>query len=409
MVFMPPGSAKSTYASVLFPAWWFTQHPRSSIIAASHTAELAEHFGRAVRNSVAEHSLALGYGLALDSNAASRWHTTEGGSYFATGIRGPITGRRADLTVIDDPVKSMVEADSETVRNAVWEWYRSTLYTRLLPGGRVVLIQTRWHVGDLGGRLLEEMEAGTGDQWRVVNLPAICESNDDPLGRSNGEPLWPEWEDAAALARKQAAAGPRVWGALFQQRPTSAEGVLLKVEKIGALPALPAGGTAVRAWDLASTKDGGDWTAGAKIIRYPDGRFVIADMVRLRGSPAEVEAAIVNTAQQDGRAVQIGLPQDPGQAGKAQIAYLVSKLSGFRVASSPETGSKETRAGPLASQVEVGNIALLAAPWNRALLDEMRDFPAGKNDDQIDALSRAFGMLVGNQPIIFSPAQVRRM
>ena len=409
MVFMPPGSAKSTYASVLFPAWWFTRHPRSSIIAASHTAQLAEDFGRAVRNSVVEHGPALGYGLAPDSKAAGRWHTTEGGSYFAAGIGGPITGKRADLAVIDDPVKSMAEADSETVRNAVWEWYRSTLYTRLRPGGRVVLIQTRWHIADLGGRLLEEMEAGTGDQWRVINLPAICESNDDPLGRANGEALWPEWEDAAALARKQAAAGPRVWGALFQQRPTAAEGVLFKIEKIGALPALPAGGTAVRAWDLASTKDGGDWTAGAKIVRYPDGRFVVADMVRLRGSPAEVEAAIVNTAQQDGRAVQIGLPQDPGQAGKSQIAYLASKLAGFRVVSSPETGSKETRAGPLASQVEVGNIALLSAPWNRALLDEMRDFPAGKNDDQIDALSRAFGMLVGNQPIIFSAAQVRRM
>ena len=218
----------------------------------------------------------------------------------------------------------------------------------------------------------------------LSQLDAVLERHDYAL----------EWEDAAALARKRTILGERAWSALFQQNPVPAEGLLFKVEKIATVPALPAGGIAVRAWDLASTAGGGDWTVGAKIVRHQDGRFTIADIVRLQGSPADVERAIVNTAAQDGRAVQIGLPQDPGQAGKAQIAYLTSKLAGYRAVSSPETGDKATRAGPLASQVEVGNVSVVAAAWNRPLLDEMRDFPAGRFDDQVDALSRAFGMLV---------------
>jgi hypothetical protein len=128
---------------MLFPAWWFTQHPASNIIAASHTADLAEHFGRRVRNTIVEHAADLGYGLAPDNRAAARWQTTEQGTYFAAGIRGPITGRRADLAIIDDPVKSQAEADSPTFRENVWNWFRADLVTRLKPGGRIVLIMTR--------------------------------------------------------------------------------------------------------------------------------------------------------------------------------------------------------------------------------------------------------------------------
>lgn len=159
MVLMPPGSAKSTYASVLFPAWWFARHPSSSVIAASHTADLASYFGRQVRNLISEHSTDLGYGLANDNRAAARWQTTRRGTYFAAGVRGPITGRRADLVIIDDPVKSNAEADSATFRDNVWNWYRADLVTRLKPGGRVVLIMTRWHEDDLGGRLLAQTKA----------------------------------------------------------------------------------------------------------------------------------------------------------------------------------------------------------------------------------------------------------
>lgn len=407
MVCMPPGSAKSTYTSELFPPWFLSRHPGAAVIAASHTAELAERFGRRVRNRVIEHADVLGVGIRGDNAAAGRWETTAGGEYYAAGVGGSITGRRADLLLIDDPVASRQDADSETVRNRAWDWYRADAYTRLKPGGRVVVIMTRWHLDDLGGRLLAEAENG-GDRWEVIRLPALAEEN-DPLGRAPGEALWPEWEDKDALLRRQATVGSRDWAALYQQRPMLQEGSLFKVEKIGIMDAVPAGGEAVRAWDLASTANGGDWTAGVKLIRYSDGRFVVADVVRLQGSPRSVEDAIVNTAAQDGLSVQIGLPQDPGQAGKSQVQYFVSKLAGHRVLVTPETGAKETRAAPVASQVEVGNVSLVQAPWNRAFLDELRDFPAGRWDDQVDALSRAFGMLLTAAPMNINRAAIERI
>jgi hypothetical protein len=227
-VFMPPGAAKSTYASILYTPWHLAQNPKANVIAASHTAELAEKFGRRVRNLIVEHSPVLGVGLAPDSQAAGRWETDHGGEYFAAGVGGAIAGRRADLVVIDDPIRSREDADSETVRDKIWDWYKSDLYTRLKPGGRIVLIQTRWHEDDLAGRLLADMAAG-GDHWEVISLPALAEA-DDPLGRTVGQPLWPEWEDEANLERKRRAVGARDWSALYQQRPAPEDGDYFKLE-----------------------------------------------------------------------------------------------------------------------------------------------------------------------------------
>ncbi|MDR3718382.1 MAG: phage terminase large subunit [Bryobacteraceae bacterium] len=400
MVLMPPGSAKSTYVSVLFPAWWLHRRPRSAIIAVSHTADLSEHFGRQVRRLAGEHQEALGYRLLAGERAAGRWSTDQGGSYFATGVRGPITGRRADLVVIDDPIKSHSEADSIAYRDHVWDWYRSDLITRLRPGGRIVLVMTRWHPDDLGGRLLE-----SGDRWRVLRLPAMAEA-DDPLGRAPGEALWPDWEDGEALERKRQMVGSRVWAALFQQSPRQSGGVLFPAQRIDASEAAPADVREVRAWDLAATPAGlghdPDWTVGLKLAREVSGKYIVTDLVRLRGGPHEVEEAILATAHRDGRNVLIGLPQDPGQAGKHQVSWLVSRLAGYRVSASIESGAKLTRALPVAAQAEAGNLRVVRAAWNREFIDELRDFPHGRHDDQVDALSRAFTLLT------VAPAPPRR-
>jgi predicted phage terminase large subunit-like protein len=396
MVLMPPGSAKSTYASVIFPAWWLSRHPQSSVIACAHTASLAEHFGRRVRDLAAEAGLRLGYMLARDARSARNWRTSAGGSYFATGVRGPVTGRRADLLLIDDPVKSHQQADSALSRQLVWDWYRSDLTTRLKPGGRIVLIMTRWHVDDLGGRVLSDKS------WRVLRLPALAET-DDPLGRAVGDPLWPEWEDGAALARTRTVLGERDWAALFQQSPLPVTGMLFRTTGIETIEAQPVASQSVRAWDLAASVavDGRDpdWTVGVKLLREPTGRFVVADVVRLRGGPHEVEQAIVNTARTDGR-VTVALPQDPGQAGRAQMLYLTRKLAGHHVVATPESGAKLTRALPVAAQVDAGNVAMVRGEWNKAFLDELREFPHGAKDDQVDALSRAFAtMIADNAPL----------
>lgn len=394
MVLMPPGSAKSTYASVLFPAWWFVQHPSSSVIAASHTADLAAHFGRQVRALVAEHSAILGYRLATDNRAASRWQTSSRGEYFATGVRGPMAGRRADLVIIDDPIKSFGDAESAMRRERLWDWYRSDLTTRLKPRGRVVLIMTRWHEEDLAGRLLERSSA----EWKIIRLPALAEG-DDPLSRAVGEPLWPEWEDREALDRRRSLVGERIWAALYQQSPRPLQGALFKVAHIEVVDTVPRGllGPTVRAWDLAATVVHGgndpDWTVGVKVLRDPSGRWIVLDIVRLRGSPGEVQQAISQAADVDGRSVVIALPEDPGQAGKAQVAHLARRLAGYNVKASRETGSKTVRATPLAAQVEAGNLALLRAQWNHTLIEELRDFPFGRKDDRVNALARAFHLL----------------
>jgi predicted phage terminase large subunit-like protein len=394
MVLMPPGSAKSTYASLLYPAWWFTQHPDSSVITTSHTRSLAEHFGRQVREIVREYACQLGYGLHSARQAAGHWLTTGKGEYFAAGIRGPLIGRRADLVIIDDPIKSQAEADSPVLRERAWNWYRFDLTTRLKPRGRIVLIMTRWHEDDLAGRLL----AQNSGEWSVLRLPALAEE-DDPLQRDLGAALWPDWEDEGALLRKRDTIGERAWSALFQQSPRPIVGSLFKIDCIDVLDASPTRleGVVVRGWDLAATMATGgndpDWTVGVKLTRDSQGRFVVLDVVRIRGTPHEVEVAIEEAARIDGPPVTIGLPEDPGQAGKHQASYLTSCLAGYRVESSRETGAKTTRAAPVASQVEARNVAIVRAGWNHVFLEELRDFPFGRKDDQVDALSRAFTML----------------
>lgn len=416
MLNLPPGSAKSTYASVLFPPWLLAQRPGLNIIGASNTSTLADSFSRRVMNEIRQHGQTLGYSLGRES--AEMWDTTNGGTYRAAGVGGIITGLRADLALIDDPVKSREEADSELLREKQWNWFTADLRTRLKPEAAIIVIMTRWHEDDLGGRLLDR-QAGL---WRVVSLPAIA-GDDDPLGREPGEWLWSDDDYGyGAELRKvhdefENAGAMRDWGALYQQNPQPADGSLFKVGQISVLPAAPAGLDIVRGWDLAATAKVGtrnpDWTVGVKLMRTAEGRFVVLDVVRFRGGPDDVESVIVNTAKQDGARVRISIPQDPGQAGKTQIAYLVRKLAGFRVESSTETGDKATRAAPIASQVNVGNVSIVSdddgKKWNTVFLNELAGFPSGAKDDQVDALSRAFSMVgMRSAPMRISPEALAR-
>jgi predicted phage terminase large subunit-like protein len=389
MLLLPPGSAKSTFASKLFPAWWLARHPDSSVITACHTAQLAEHFGRAVRGLLDEHAPRLGIELAADCRSAHRFATTAGGEYFAVGIHGAVTGRRADLALIDDPVSGFAEAGSFSAREHLWEWFRSELVTRLKPGGRMVLAMTRWHCDDLAGRLIAQ------GGWRIMRLPALAEA-EDALGRAIGEPLWPEWENAEALAEKRRMLGESHFSALFQQTPLEDGGRLFDPRLLRVVDVVPPG-VAVRGWDLAATADSSgdpDWSVGVKLVRDGNDAVYIDDIVRFRGSPMDVALNVRKTAEMDGVGVTIGLPQDPGQAGKSQVMFLTQILSGFHVVASSETGEKTTRAMAISAQVGQGLISMRKASWNAAFLDELGSFPQGRKDDQVDALSRAFDLLI---------------
>jgi predicted phage terminase large subunit-like protein len=383
----------STFTSLLFPPWFFAREANLSIIGASHTASLAENFSRRVQALIRDNKATLGYGLASES--AELWTTSNGGQYRAAGVGGAITGFRGSIAICDDLVKSRADAESETYRQRSWDWFSADLRTRMKPGAPIVVIGTRWHPSDIYGRLLE---ADPG-AWRVLKIPAIAEDEDDPLGRAAGQVLWGDdaYGYGASLMRAkeeyETAGAHRDWAALFQQRPTNAGGGIFKVAQIGALEAPPAGLRPVRAWDLASTAATGtrdpDWTVGILLAKNSFGNYIVLDMVRLRGGPEETESAIMATAARDGKNVPILLPQDPGQAGKSQVAYFTRRLAGYTVKSSPESGDKATRAMPVASQVNVGNLSIVHGAWNRAFIDELAAFPGAK-DDVIDALSRAF-------------------
>ena len=223
MVMMPPGSAKSTYTSKCFPPWYLGQHPSHPILACSHSATLAEAFGRVCRNYVEQNENILGYGLAKDSQAAGEWETDKGGRYFCAGVGAKIAGHRAGLGFIDDYLGSQEDADSKVIREKQWEWYWNDFYPRLWPGAPIVIVANRRHEDDLIGRLLAE----EGSEWTVIRLPMLAEDN-DPLGRVRGELLWPEWftPDQAEKARKK----PRTWAGQYQQRPAPEEGDYFKKE-----------------------------------------------------------------------------------------------------------------------------------------------------------------------------------
>jgi predicted phage terminase large subunit-like protein len=397
LVLMPPGSAKSTYTSVIFPVWWFIHHPRSSVIAASHTAALVEHFSRHIQSLIGDYRHKIGFDLRAGDRSKSYWQTDAGGEYFAVGVRGAITGRRADLVIIDDPVKSMGEADSAKHRQHIWDWYTAELLTRLKPDARIVVVMTRWHEQDLGGQLITHR----GDDWRVLRLPAVAEDN-DLIGRPPGAPLWPGWESLESLTHKQSVVGSRIWSALFQQSPRPSTGHLFKVEQLRPIdqdqPSLPPPGRIVRAWDLAATAESPqndpDWTVGLRLSLDSKGCYAIEDVVRLRGNYRVVQDTILSTAQSDGHSVVISLPIDPGQAGKSQVAQLSSLLAGYRIYTSREQGSKLSRAMLVAAQIEAGNVMMRRGSWSPAFIDELISFPQGTKDDQVDALSRAFTTLL---------------
>lgn len=277
MIFMPPGSAKSTYTSKRFPAYFLGRFPKKGIICGSYDTELSTEFGRHVRNYVddKQYQLLFTTRLAEDSRAKGQWATNEDGTYYACGVGSGVTGRRADLGLIDDPVKGQEEADSKTIREKAWKWYRSDFFTRLKPGAAQIIIQTRWNEDDLSGRILGDKWDGKsgiykgfdGQDWHVVCMPAEAKE-DDVLGRKPGEWLWPDfftpetWEEIKAVQTNMGT-NFRVWEALYQQNPQPDDGIHFKREwfesgryDLGKHPPI----TPYGASDYAVTRGGGDFT-----------------------------------------------------------------------------------------------------------------------------------------------------
>jgi len=223
MVFMPPRHGKSELVSKKFPAWYLGNNPNKEIIISSYSADLAYDFSRIARNTLDENSKIFGVQLASDNAAVKNWGISNyRGGLTAAGVGGPITGRGANIAIIDDPVKNWEEAKSPTMREKIWNWYQSVLRTRLAPGGSIVLVMTRWHEDDLAGRLLKQER----DKWEVVEFPAFA-TKKDLLGREEGDPLWPDRYPHKELIDIKESLFSRMWDSLYQQKPrTDVEGAL---------------------------------------------------------------------------------------------------------------------------------------------------------------------------------------
>lgn len=401
MIFMPPGSAKSTYASVVFPAHYLGKNKGHRVGVLSYGDKLALKMARRTR-SIIEQSRYKGiHGAHLATHAVENFTLSNNSEYMAGGILTGITGNRLEGIIIDDPIKGREAANSPTIREKTWDAYEDDIKSRLVPGGWLVIIQTRWHEDDLAGRILPEGwngESGDilckdGNVWRILCLQAECQVDDDPLGRARGEYLWPEWFTQKHW--NQFKTNPRTWGSLFQQLPSPLDGDLFQPGAIEIIDTLPAGRIVwVRGWDLASVEGGGDWTAGVRLGRHESGMFIVADVARKQYGPDKRDALIKNTATQDGKGTIVDIPQDPGQAGKTQIVAFGKLLVGYIMKFSPESGDKVVRAEPAATQVNIGNVKLLRGDYNQAFLSELRTFPNGTWDDQVDAFSRAFARLL---------------
>ena len=364
--------------------------PGRAILAASHTTELAEKWGRRVRNLIAEHGATLGIRLSEDNRAAGRWELDNGGEYHAAGVGAAIIGFRADGAVIDDPIRSREDANSKIVRDKIWEWYKSDLLTRLRPGGWVILIQTRWHEDDLAGRILAEMARG-GEAWDIVSLPAEAEAG-DLLGRAPGEWLWEDaYGYADFLRHEKATQLPRNWSALYQQRPAPETGDYFKDEWLRTYASEPprASLNVYGGSDYAVTSGGGDYTVHVVVGVDPDNRMYLLDLWRGQTSSdlwIEAWCDLVRKwrpafwAEERGQIIAGVGPFLQRRAIERQ-AYTSREQFGSR-------GDKAVRAQSIRGRMAMlGLYVRQGAPWLASLRAELLSFPAGMHDDQVDALS----------------------
>ncbi len=389
---------KSLLTSVVWPAWeWGPKGlPHLRYLGTSHKETLSTRDNLKARRLIKSEWFQRRWSVPMigDQDAKTKFENVFTGFRESMAFTS-MTGSRGDRVILDDP-HSVDDANSQVKLASDVRTFREALPSRVnSDDSAIVIIMQRLNEADISQVAIDlgydhlclpmRYEPGRS-KWRV--------GRGDPR-TIDGELMFPERFPEEQVAGLERTMGSYAVAGQLQQRPAPRGGGMFKREWFEIIPAAPANCTWVRAWDFAaSTEDTSAWTAGLKMGRTPGGEFVIADVRRIQGAPAAVERLLINTAQQDGHEVTGSIPQDPGQAGKSQVAYFIKQLAGFTYHASPETGDKETRASPLAAQAEVGNVKLVKGDWNEAFLDEIAMFPVGRFKDQVDAASRAFAALL---------------
>ena len=397
IITMPPRHGKSMLASEYFPAWYLGRNPENQVIAATYSQDLASTFGRKVRNQLVD---PLFYKIfrsraADDSASASQVMTDKGGVYNAVGVGGALTGRGAHLLLIDDPIKGREEADSELIRRKQREWYNSVAYTRLMPNGAIVIIQTRWHEDDLTGYVLTDHEH---EGWVHLNLPAI---------NSNGEALWPEQYPVEQLERIRKTIGAREWNALYQQTPTPAEGIQFRGDwfprfRLGDEPKEM---RYYMASDFAVTPDAGDYTEHGVFGLDPQGRWWLVDWWHGQTTP---DVWIDRACDLIARWRPMLWAAEAGVIRRAVEPFLTRRMQERRTYCKiewvPSISDKPTRARSFEARAAMQMVNLPRIEWADRLLDQLLRFPAGKHDDAVDVCS-LMALALDSMPAAPYPAE----
>lgn len=424
LLLLPPRSGKSELGSRNFPPWVLGQHPDWEIIAASHTQSLTLSFSRYVRDLVRDQAYkAIFPDLVLDpaSQSIENWNTLQGGGYMAAGVGTGISGRGCHILVVDDVVKDAEAADSVTIRENTWEWYISTAYTRLAPGGGVLGILTWWHEDDWAGRIQEVMKSGEGDVFEVVKYPAINEEGDEyilpddtiqqfsiesdrppegsRLTRLHGTAIHPARYTTEMMLRIKSnliSSGlKRVWNALYQQNPVPDDGVYFTKEMLRwyTHPPRREDMFVYQAWDFAITeKTDSDWTVCATVGQDEQDNLYLLHILRFRSGDGNAIVDDILDQYELFKPDLIGF--EDGQIWKSLASQFKKRCDERRLYPNSELlqplTDKKVRAGPLKGRMQNGKLFVRQnQPWTEAFRQEFMKFPSGKYDDQVDATAWA--------------------
>jgi len=390
---MPPRHTKSEFASYLLPSWYLGKFPKKKVIQCSNTAELAVGFGRKVRNLVGSEAYAKvfpGVHLRQDSKAAGRWATNESGEYFAIGVGGTVTGKGADLLIIDDPhseQEAAAAAHNADVYQKVYEWYTSGPRQRLQPGGTIVIVMTRWADGDLTGRVLKDsLEREKGEQWDLIELPAILPS---------GKPLWPEFWSLDELEALKEELPASKWNAQYQQKPTGEEGAIVKREwwRVWERDKPPACEFLIQSWDTAFTKnERSDYSActtwGVFYINEDpnDVNVILLDAFQERMEFPELKAKaqeLYHEWEPDAFIVEAKAAGSPLIFELRRMGISVSEFT-------PTRGNdKFVRLNSVTDLFKSGKVWAPDKRWAYEVIEQMASFPNASHDDLVDSSTQA--------------------
>lgn len=401
----PPGSAKTTYASHLFPPWYMARNPTHLVLSGSHTQDFARRkIGRVVRNLVERHGDVLGVAMSPDSSAMDDWALVSGGAYRAAGVGNAIAGERADLGIVEDPFARWEDAQSATAQEGVWEWYTGDFIPRLKPQAKRVVIMTRFNEFDLLGRIRERDER-LGIKWKRITLPMEAGPN-DPLGRRVGDRLWPEWFTNAQVI--EARSDAQKWAALYQQEPSPESGDYFKADWFRPYHVAPPLETLriYGASDYAVTANAGDFTVHVVVGIDPEGRMYLLDLWRGQKQGDVWIEALCDMVK---LWKPLGWAEEKGQIRSAIGPFLERRMrerQAFVVREQfPTKNDKAIRARSIQARMSLQGLYVPSGQaWYPDFRAELLSFPVGKHDDQVDALGLIGQlldrMLVGRPKVI---------